>query len=248
MPDGAPQPGGGGFGQPGERKISTENEATQWRLVIRQAMTAGWALDGIWFVLLGLGLAFWAKWGWRSFNHNIGNVWPYLVTPFLLVWILPLGLLIWRMCAEVADPGYATPRAPVPSEYQREGPRWPGTPERWTYEDVEENEAEVEPAVPPVRELPTLKVPVAQDDWQRQLNLYLPDLPGLPEYMRQVAIDDRLLSTRKAAKYDVGRDAFEAIRDQFLDRGLAYWENPKRLRLRAVGRKVATWIWVNGHV
>jgi hypothetical protein len=160
------------------------------------------------------------------------------MTPFLLVWLLPLGLLIWRMCAEVADPGYATPRAPVPPEYQREGPRWPGTPERWMVEDVPDEESQ------PTAER-TVRVLVESENKQQQRIAFVPDEPEIRQFARMAA-NGQTFSERTAKRAKVSLDDWKDMRDTFMDRGWATWKDAKEkrqgLQLTHVGRAVLRYI------
>ena len=218
-----------GLGEPGQRETTRAGLETGYSLVVRQVKMSviwGW---GIIFLLLAGVFAFWVRGDAASCWRWVRAQWPWLFAPFFAWGVLPMALGIWRFFAEVADPTYPTPRSPVP-ELQRDGPRWPWTPEPLMYEDDE-------PA-PPQR---TVRVEVITNGGKTHQYGDVPDLPGLPMFAR-VVIGGKSFSHRTARMCSIKRPQFEDLARTFRDKGWAVWRDPHHTKqgteLLVVGRAV----------
>ena len=218
-----------GIGEPGQRETTRAGLETGYSLVVRQVKAAillGWLVI---FLVLACIFVFALKYKAVATYQWVRDNWPYLTVPFVLWAFVPSGFGVWRFIAEIADPTYPTPRSPVP-ELQRDGPRWPWTPEPLVYEDDE--------PVPPQR---TVRVEVITNGGKTHQYGDVPDLPGLPMFAR-VVLGGKSFSHRTARMCSIKRPQFEDLARTFRDKGWAAWRDPSHTKqgteLLVVGRAV----------
>ena len=216
-----------GLGEPGQRETTRAGLETGYSLVVRQVkMSVVWGW-GIIFLLMAGVLAFWIRadatgcWRW------LGAQWPWLFVSFIAWGVLPPALGIWRFFAEVADPTYPTPRAPIP-DLQRDGPRWPWTREPLMYEEAEKIAQRI------------VHIELDSNGGRTRQYADLPDVVGLAGFARATA-NGRPFTVRTAQAFGISRTDFEAIRDVFLDRGWARWKGGDKrqgIEVLVAGRSV----------
>ena len=210
-----------GIGQPGQRETTRAGLETGYSLVVRQVKMMvlwGWAIIAL--LLLGV-FAFWASADLRGWLRWVMAEWKWLLGPFILWGVSALSLGIWRFAAEVADPTYPTPRSPVP-EIQRDGPRWPWTPEPLMYEDDE-----------PAQAKRRIEIVLKSHNGRTVQYADLPELPGLATFAKLV-VGGESFAYRTANRCGISDGQFDDLASLFRSKRRpewARWRNPDNKKL-----------------
>jgi hypothetical protein len=172
----------------------------------------------------------WIKFGgWRSFRTFWAEWWPGLVVPLMAWWIL-FGyiLLHYRYIPEQRNRNW-------PPLYAVADVREVG------FLDVDSGNKPLLDAQPEtVIERRVVEAHYTSEDGRQKRFGEIPDAPGLPAFATATA-NGQSFSVRTAARFHIGRPAFEEIRAVYLERGWAMWKNSVKrqgLELTHAGRAV----------
>ena len=217
MPDGAPQPGGGGFGyKPPQSETGVAGEAKDWRLVKRQVKTLCVWGNLIYVLLLFLVLLFCVKADHRGLGRWLLEWWPTLFVVPVLWTCYALSMGSYRMAAEIVDPSYPTPRTSVPPELQRDGPRWPGAKPT--------NQVAVKPQ-PPLK--PTrfeLDMTTRRTHGSKTVMAQFPNTLAMANFAEALA-GGAPLNEASARGFGV-KGEYENVRKVLMNNGWAAWKDP----------------------
>lgn len=208
------------------------------------------AVEAVWPASLGIGslivpLRF--VWHWRAIVRFLLSVPPG-------VYIWTYRSLAYRLVCEIADPNWPPP---VKERLPDTGPALPGADLR-SEQPAPPSKEMIEEMRKVLRaEAQTLKIEISHQEQSGRRWLEYVHLPASDEQMARLAklvLAGTPISERELAGGDLplsGRDQFNAVRDELLERGAIHWRKPgtpqQGLELTTFGRVMLQRLAANGN-